>query len=169
MLEIIERLGVKTVILHAAWARLDDDDFVSAVNPKTHDAVAAFGEPFMKTLDALRRRNIHVVVIGSPPDPGYSVPNMIGKLTLFNAHDDVRPTRRAVDHSVRTATALFKEAVGSGLLDTVIDLTGNFCGPARCEVTRGATPLYFDGGHLTRTASLGLAPALSPAFGEKAK
>jgi hypothetical protein len=99
-------LAIKTVILHAAWARLDDDVYISSGNSKNQPSV--FSTSLMRTLEALHQRGIRVFIIKDAPNPNFDVPTTLAKSLFYDVNLDMRPTKESFMNENRTANELFE-------------------------------------------------------------
>ncbi len=163
MPSIIDKLGVKTVILHAAWTALDKPQYIKSIDKDDEDGVAAFTSPLMKTLNALSSRGVKIVIIGSPPTPGVSLPNALAKLALWGDRSEFNIRKSQYLYDNRSALKLFTSAAVKQYVK-FIDLADQFCKSDRCDLSHGRVPLFFDAGHLTKSASLELSPFLARAI-----
>jgi SGNH domain (fused to AT3 domains) len=98
-------LAIKTVILHAAWARLDDDVYISSGNSKNQPSV--FSTSLMRTLEALHQRGIRVFIIKDAPNPNFDVPTTLAKSLFYDVNLDI-PTKESFMNENRTANELFE-------------------------------------------------------------
>jgi peptidoglycan/LPS O-acetylase OafA/YrhL len=132
--EVIERLGVRTVILSARWEKY----WGSGVDAGLLQA----------TVDRLRRRGLDVVLVGQGPQFEFEQPYDYS----FRRGTDVATSRRFGD----LATAL----AGLGGLTLYFDPRSALCQGDRCAIRRDGEFTFVDWGHLSSRGSALVVDAL---------
>lgn len=165
-LNIVDKLRVKLVVMHALWEALDgtlevDDE------PGARDAS---GEDIRKrllaTLSALASRGAKVVILTGTPTALDSVPEFLARKERYGFEGDARPEFRQFLFDNSTAFRLFSDPEVRRYA-TVIDLYPFFCREGtdgRCEIADGSRPYFFDTDHLTVFGSMALSPILEQSF-----
>jgi hypothetical protein len=177
ILQLALRPEIKTVILEARWGKNADgraygdegngfvplsDDIAKARKPS--DNAAIFTRGLNRTVSALLEAGKHVVLIGSVPEVGWPVPQVLARIRLSG--DDgkhVFVPRRAFEHRQRVTLPLFHElAKEPGV--TALFPQRYMCGPKRCRVAVDGRPLYRDEHHLSVFGAHQLEPMVAGIF-----
>ena len=168
--------AIQDVILDARWAKNAEgtsygdeppgrillyDDLGRGIDTASTHAVFLRG--LTRTVEALHGAKKKVILIGSAPEIGWAVPQVLAKLRL---HGDWRPlnlpleTHLARQRAVMQDFALMKITYGV----EIVDPTDVLCDASTCRVMQGDAPLYRDEHHLSGTAARLLIPELSKVF-----
>jgi len=166
MINTIDRLGVKKLLLAAAWHALGKDYFIKSAGSNRKTGEEAFAEPLSRTLQTLKARGVDIIIVGPYPTSDISVPEAIAKSIYFGMKYDPGISKKDFLKANDVALSLFG---GAAIRDNVqfIDLTDSFCDRDYCKFTQGERPIFFDSGHLTKTRSVALSEPLDQAFGLK--
>ncbi|MHA7925089.1 MAG: acyltransferase family protein [Marinobacter sp.] len=113
-----------------------------------------------RTLDRLSTRDIKVIVIGSVPEPGFSVPHTIA-LARFGGIEVPRGIPRdRVEERAGVSDQFISERIPDGV--QFISVWEAFCDEVWCDIERGGIPLYCDDDHLSHSAAVSVvAPFIS--------
>ena len=164
MMDTIDRLGVRKVILAASWQALGKDFYIKSVRADGETGEEAFAEPLMRTIAELKKRNINIVLIGPYPDSDISIPESIAKSIIFKKEFVATLPESEFMRKNAVALSLFsREYVKENV--QFIDLGARFCDGEYCRLSSGIRSFFFDNGHLTLTTSLALSDILGQAFG----
>lgn len=176
ILQLALRPEIKTVILEARWGKNADgraygdegdgfvplsDDTTKARKPS--DNAAIFTRGLNRTVDALLAAGKHVVLIGSVPEVGWPVPQVLARIRLSGDDKHVFVPRKAFEHRQRVTLPLFHElAKQHGV--TALFPQRYMCGPKRCRVAVDGRPLYRDEHHLSVFGAHQLEPMVAGIF-----
>lgn len=167
MVSIADKLGAKSVILHARWEILDENEFIKSQAP-TGSGMETFRKPLNETVEAFRQRGISVYIISSTPSVDFPVPTALARWKTLKPNGDLRPT--AESYLVRNQSAI--KLFGMPEIRSnaeIIDLYNWFCREGergRCDVAEGNHPYYYDSNHLTFYGSLALSTELNRLFAD---
>ncbi|MGA2492599.1 MAG: acyltransferase family protein [Roseiarcus sp.] len=166
LLDLVDRLGVRLVLMHARWDSLDDKIEIDRQPGAGAVSAAEIRTRLLRTLTALASRNVKVVILTSSPTALDDVPEFLARKLRYGVGGDIEPQLRAFLFDNRTAFKLFSDPEVRRYA-TVIDLYPFFCRDGvsgRCAVADGSRPYYFDRDHLSLFGSMALAPLLAQAF-----
>ncbi|HEY1632955.1 MAG TPA: acyltransferase family protein [Rhizomicrobium sp.] len=168
--------AIKDVILDARWAKnaegtsygdeppgrilIYDAGGRGADAASTHDV---FLRGLTRTVETLHVAKKKVILIGSAPEIGWAVPQVLAKLRLRGETRTLNlplETHLARQRTVMQDFALMKITYGV----EIVDPTDVLCDASYCRVMQGDAPLYRDEHHLSGTAARLLIPALSQVF-----
>lgn len=156
---------IDTVILAGRWAVYAEGDRpagephppVRLTGPKGESQAidenfAIFAEGLSAMVDAIRATGRKVVLIGSAPEIGWSVPQRL----YFSERWQIAPPHAAPDiEAVAARNARVDRLMAQLSINhdvSVISLASILCAPA-CRTTQNGAPLYYDSNHLAATAS----------------
>jgi peptidoglycan/LPS O-acetylase OafA/YrhL len=166
LLDLVDRLGVRLVLMHARWDSLDDKIEIDRELGGGAVTAAEIRTRLLRTLTALASRNVKVVILTGTPTALDDVPEFLARKLNYGVDGEVEPQLGAFLFHNRTAFNLFSDPEVRRYA-TVIDLYPFFCRDGvsgRCAVADGPRPYYFDRDHLNLFGSMALAPLLAPAF-----
>ncbi len=167
---------IKTVILEARWAKNADGraygdeghgfvqigDAVS-VSHKPSENAAIFTRGLERTIAALRAAHKKVILIGSVPEIGWTVPVVLARQMLSGRAKSQGPSLAEYKRRQRVVLPLFhKLAAQEGVRAYFPHLY--FCRTGRCEVRENGIPLYRDEHHLSVYGAKKLEPMLAGMF-----
>jgi peptidoglycan/LPS O-acetylase OafA/YrhL len=167
---IVAATGVRTVVLHSVWANFDGERgrtrllAGSGIASATAEADVFLKQAVERTVEMLRGTGVRVVVVGAVPMAAKNVPATLARARLSGRPADVAlpPARaEALNH---TATTIFADLAGRGLVDLVSPLPV-LCAGDHCRVEVDGRPLYADAYHLNLTGSALVAAAIWPRLG----
>jgi peptidoglycan/LPS O-acetylase OafA/YrhL len=164
MMDTIDKLGVRKVVLAASWQALGRDYYVNSMRQGDETGQEAFAAPLMKTIEELRKRNISVVIIGPYPEADVSIPEAIAKSVFLGKKFEPNIGKDEFLRKNSVALSLFNQKYVRENVQ-FIDLTDRFCDGEHCSFASGTRSFFFDSGHLTLTTSLSLSDVLGQALG----
>ena len=174
-LALIEHYDIRKVVLAARWAgyaegalyRPDAPPVVlrTVGAPGLADDHAVFTAGLERTFAILRRKGRQVYVVLPAPEVDRDVPGTLAREVVLGGRVDFAPTRAAYDRRQGFTRAVIHHlAVRYGV--TEIDPAGRLCDAARCRLTQGGHPLYYDADHLSLHGAAYLAPLMTPVFAD---
>jgi peptidoglycan/LPS O-acetylase OafA/YrhL len=111
------------------------------------------------TFERLRSEGVPVLLLGDTPRPGFDVPNCLARVAWKGSgHCDPFLRSKSLNDSVFLAE---QEAARQFSGVTVLDLAGQICHGAYCDIIRNGMILYRDNDHLTGTFARSLTPVLA--------
>jgi len=158
LLDIVKKLGVKLVILHARWESLDEG-VVDLDDSRSLATEAELRARLMETLSALSAAGAKAVIVTSTPSSRYLVPDILLRKALYGLNVDERPDFHRFLTDNRTAFRLFADPELRQRA-TVIDLYPAFCDENRCRMGEGSRPYFIDKDHLSALGAAMLTPRL---------
>jgi peptidoglycan/LPS O-acetylase OafA/YrhL len=173
---VASRPEIRDVILDARWAKnaeatsygdegngrilLYDDQGRSSDARGAH---AVFLRGLDRTVEALKDARKNVILVGSAPEIGWAVPEVLARLRLAGDNRDMDlplAAHLARQHTVMADFALMKWKYGV----KVVDPTDVLCDDRVCHVILNGQPLYRDEHHLSATAARMLIPEIARVF-----
>ncbi|TXH36066.1 MAG: acyltransferase [Rhodospirillaceae bacterium] len=115
------------------------------------------------TLAALKRLDVHVILVMDVPEPGYDVPDALAKAAMHQIVRDIDPPRNVVDARQSKAKTILT-TMAAKFDASVVDPTAMFCDPDDCEVQENGKPYYVDADHLTESRAQDLSPLYNSVF-----
>ncbi len=170
LLEIVEHMKPKIVILNANWMQLEDTQLISDNNPTARSGFEAFFKDALKTVDAFKESGAKVYVVCCTPHAVYNfdIPRSYARMQLFGTVFDMRQSRSEFEFQYRTALAIFKSSMRKDDA-TLVDIEDFFCDSEKCDLMRNGRSLFFDWGHLSRYGSDLLSPIFKNIFVSSSK
>ncbi|MDP4546879.1 acyltransferase family protein [Marinobacter sp. MDS2] len=105
-----------------------------------------------KTLDRLSTRDIKVIVIGSVPEPGFSVPHTIALARYAGIEVPRGIPRGQVEERARVSDKFISERIPSDV--QFIPVWESFCDELWCDIERNGVPIYYDDDHLSYSGAV---------------
>jgi peptidoglycan/LPS O-acetylase OafA/YrhL len=166
LFDIVDKLRLKLVILHARWEAMDETQEIDDEARPRQASPEDIEKRLLNLTAALASRGVKVVILTSTPHALYRVPDILARKARYGLKVDERADLHQFLSENRTAFRLFAEP---RLRDhaTVIDLYPFFCGgesDGRCKVADGSRPYFFDESHLSLFGATALSPMLQQAF-----
>jgi peptidoglycan/LPS O-acetylase OafA/YrhL len=166
MFDVVDRLGIKLVIIHARWEEMDERLPFSEPNLNAQSIRDRLHDLLLATLKGFASRGVKVKIITSTPRAPYSVPDILARKAYFGLDVEERPSYNKFLRENRTAFSLFGEPDVRKYAE-FLDLYPFFCEErtdGHCVVADGSRPYFFDDSHLSLFGSLALAPRLQDVF-----
>jgi peptidoglycan/LPS O-acetylase OafA/YrhL len=166
LLNLVETLGVRLVVMHARWEALDESlqvDDEPTMRTATGDDLE---QRLLRTLSAFNAAGVKVVIVTSTPRSPYIVPDILQRKALYRLDIEERSSFRQFLFENRTAFRFFSDPEVRHHAK-VLDLYPFFCDggiDGRCKVADGGRPYLFDKDHLSLFGSTALAPILEQVF-----
>ncbi|MBV8663336.1 MAG: acyltransferase, partial [Hyphomicrobiales bacterium] len=126
LLDIVDQLKIKLVVMHARWEAMDEQQEVDDepnVRMASGDDLA---RRLAETISALAAHGAKVVIVTSTPHGLYQVPDILARKTRYGLKAEEREDRSQFLIENRTAFRLFADAAVRGQA-TTIDLYPFFC------------------------------------------
>lgn len=172
--EVVEtlqsRADISTVILAGRWAFVSEGTRVGAESGrpvrfvdqqsevKGEDNLPYFERGLSRTVNTILTMGRNVILIGSVPEIGWHVPELLGRYHRLGievpAVPDIDDFRR---RNTRVNAVLQHLAQQPSV--SFIQLASQLCKPD-CTIAVGETPLYVDDDHLSRTGAESVLPGL---------
>ena len=166
LIDIVDALGVKLVVMHARWEAMDEIvDIDDEARPR-RAAADDIRARLLATLSALAAHGARIEIVASTPHSSYRVPDILARKAWYGLVVDERADFAQFQLENRTATRLFADPEVRRYAG-VIDLAPFFCdgeSDGRCKVADGSHPYFFDEGHLSLFGATALSPILEQAF-----
>ena len=155
----LQRRGLTGVVISARWPSYLWQPAISRSEQKADEAPvdtvkvrqarADFQAGLERTLSALDRTGVRVIVLAPTPELVYPAPQCLS--LGRGSYCDV--DRSLNDTLLADATAALEEVVARHPKARLIDATDFFCDTATCYAARGGDVLYFDDDHLSATGA----------------
>lgn len=116
------------------------------------------GRSLKKTLARFSRRNIRVFIIGSVPEPGFSVPHTIALARYIGL-----AAPRGIPRAKIEGRAGISDRFIAGQIPNraqFISIWEGFCDETWCYIERNGIPLYYDSNHLSVAAAVSVVTPL---------
>jgi peptidoglycan/LPS O-acetylase OafA/YrhL len=170
----IAESGVQTVVLVARWAHYSSEPTVGheartlvilseagdeSSGVAGNDRVLAGG--LRRTLESLEGHELFVV--GSVPEVGYEVPEVLARIRFLGRGLDIRPGRPEFVERQRPVRSLL-DAERRRFGFTQLEPARRLCDQWHCEVMANGQPLYFDSHHLSRHGARSVEATFEPVF-----
>lgn len=163
---VIKRYNIRTVILHAAWSKLEptyahqlylSGNFGS-------DEARVFDVALENTLEMLRALHVRkIYVVTSIPGALNDVPSTLARSKLTGQTIDIRISHDDFKERERFSSELFSRYRAKYDVNFIRpDLV--LCDTDKCQVEKDGHALYFDNGHLSQYGSKAISPILQPIF-----
>jgi hypothetical protein len=166
MFDIVDKLGIKLVLLHARWQAMDEPIAFSEAADESRSPRDRLHERLLETLKAFASRGVAVKIVGGTPRAPYRVPDILARKAYFGLDVEERPGFQQFRFENRTAISLFAEPEVRRYAE-IFELYPFFCREGEsghCAVAEGSRPYFFDDSHLSLFGSLALAPLLQGLF-----
>jgi len=162
VLRLIADSGIKTVILHARWARYFEDDAFGTELPARLSTSSGEGKNFQaitggldRTVESLAGLGAHTIVIASIPEVGYNVPSSLARAAFLQRPPLALPRKADFDLRQHRTNVAFAELERDYHV-TVIHPSRYLCNDSTCAILKQGRPLYQDEDHLSRFGALQL-------------
>jgi peptidoglycan/LPS O-acetylase OafA/YrhL len=119
---------------------------------RIEDNFPVFEAGIRELVAAIRATGRRVVLVGSVPEIGWSVPDRLGANLMHGLPLPDAPSADDVERRNERVLRTFAELAAAPGVDFV-PLTARFCTPACAVVDSESRPVYVDDDHLTRTAA----------------
>lgn len=164
--DIVEKLGVKLVILHARWDYLQESLTFEDNADRDAPVRERVRRRLIDTLSSLAVRGARIRIVTSTPTAPYRVPDILARKAYFGLDVDERATLAGYRATNALASILFADSAIRALAEP-LDVYSFFCrepDASHCAVEEGGRPYFFDDSHLTGFESRALAPSLKGLF-----
>ena len=166
LIDIVDTLGIKLVIMHARWEAMDE---TQEVDDEARPRPASAGDietRLLKMASTLAARGAKLVILTSTPHALARVPDILARKARYGLQVDERADLQQFQFENRTAFRLFADPRLRQYAEAV-DLYPFFCSgetDGRCKVADGPRPYFFDDSHLSLFGATALSPILRQAF-----
>ena len=166
LLDIVDRLGIKLVVMHARWEAMDEKQEIDdepSVRIASGDDIK---QRLIQTVSALASHGAKVVIVTSTPRALFRAPDILARKAWYGLNVEPRLELQQFLNENRTAFGLFADPALRRSA-TPIDLYPFFCdgqSDGRCKIAEGPRPYFFDDSHLSRFGATSLSPILEQAF-----
>lgn len=168
VLEHLERVGVRTVVLHARWplyasgSRYGDRGTVPRlVRRGSQDQPVDLPAALDDTVRRLRAIGAEVVLLGSVPEVRFDVESVLARSARLQRDPPPGPTRAELEDRRAAARAAFGPALARPHVHFV-DPADALCDARQCRISDGTTPLYTDDNHVSRAGATRVVDLLRP-------
>lgn len=162
ILSVLDELKPDTVILHANWQMME---FLKKYRwmeiEKKKMPYDTFASAFAATIDELRKRNIHIVIITAVPSFPDDVPNILARQTWLGRTPQLYVSIETTRKHNRVAYRIF-EAYRKAPDFTFLDPSNILCDGGRCRAELNGRSLYYDNWHLSAWGVEYIKPIFAP-------
>lgn len=158
---------INNVLLVSTWLQAREGFLTTseAVTLSGAESIALFKRQFIATISLLKKRGMGVVIWEPVPGARRSVP-----LALAHAYPDKNSKLLEITEDQYFSTFdYFFDSLNQGrdLIDATVSPAKALCRAGICSSRIGADPAYFDGGHITASASDFWAAVLASSISKK--